>query len=79
MAKGFKEHNKISGSITAWDGGTVFDYSKEDNVRGAGKNHFWQTWKSEKQHQSTWWKWVKKDKSGNPVRKRQGKIIITGS
>ncbi|MBC2411628.1 hypothetical protein HGI59_08830 [Clostridium saccharobutylicum] len=78
--------------ITGWDGGTVYKYNdeepeKSEEVAGGEGGYSkaemkftdgcgWHLVPTETSGQPTWWKYVKKDEFGNPVREREGKVIV---
>lgn len=67
-------------AITGWDGGTRWDATAGDHVRGGGDYienppayAFGDNYYYVKKHQYTWWKYVKKNSDGSPVRERIGR------
>ena len=71
LAYAFNKHMIINNSITAWDGGTIFNYETEELEPGA-----YSIWPLEMRWQGTYYKYVDKTWYGKPLRKRQGKVII---
>lgn len=71
-ATAFKNRMTIKNSITAWDGGTIFNYNTGKLEAGA-----YGGWFKEKFRQHTYYKFVDKTWYGKPKRKREGQVIIT--
>ena len=75
---GFMLITKIS-CYSGWDGGTVWDTTKKDHVRGGGEYQWWKLWdpwENVREYQPTWWYYVQKDDSGAPTRARVGRRVF---
>lgn len=72
VAYAFNNRMIINNSITAWDGGAIFNYETEKLEAGA-----YDGWIKEIRRQHTYYKYVNKTWYGKPIRKRQGKVLIT--
>lgn len=68
-ASAFKQCMNVTRCITAWDGGTIFNYSTGQLEAGA-----YGGWMKEMKRQSTYYKYVAKTWYGKPKRMRQGMI-----
>ena len=67
-----------SDQYLGWDGGTVWDASVGDHVRGGGE--YGTNWKHPnnpayymEHFQNTWWTYVEKNPDGSPAREREGR------
>ncbi len=67
----FNQRMSISNKITAWDGGTIYNYNKQQLEPGAYRGLL-----RERKNQKTFWKYSKKNFFGIPIRKRQGQVNV---
>ena len=75
LAYAFKKKMNIKQYIVAWDGGTIFDYSTGQLLRGGYDSD---NWIKDGIGQHTWKKYVDKNWYGKPNRKRIGYRQIPG-
>ena len=75
LAYAFKKRMTIEQYIVAWDGGTVFDYSTNQLLRGGYNSG---NWVKDSIGQHSWYKYVDKTWYGEPLRKRIGYRQIKG-
>lgn len=66
VAYAFMKANTINGNVTAWDGGTIFNYETEILEAGGPRSN-----------QHTWKKYVKKKWLFWPARERIGKRVLS--
>ena len=66
LAYAFMKANTINGNVTAWDGGTLFNYETEILEAGGPRSN-----------QHTWKKYVKKKWLFWPARERIGKRVLS--
>lgn len=68
----------IANEIIGWDGGSLYDYEKNEEVKG-GEGHieYVGSYPLRSSGQPTWWKYVPRDEVlGYPTREKQGKVWI---
>ena len=75
LAYAFKLRMTINQYIVAWDGGTIFDYSTGQLLRGGYNSG---NWVKDSLGQYTWYKYVDKTWYGKPKRDRIGYRQIKG-
>ena len=75
LAYAFKSHMTINQYIVAWDGGTIFDYSTGQLLRGGYDSG---NWVKDSLGQHSWYKYVDKEWYGEPKRNRIGYRQIKG-
>ena len=75
LACAFKKRMTVKQYISAWDGGTVFDYSEGKLLRGGYDSG---NWAKDSIGQHSWYKYVDKTWYGEPTRRRIGYRQIKG-
>ena len=71
MADAFKQSMSVT-IISAWDGGTVYDFWRKRLMRGGSDSG---DWRKDIEGQGTWYMYVDKYNDGAPKRRRIGRVV----